>query len=299
MNIITVSMKGGLGNQLFQYAMGRALASRHKATLELDIYGFKKDHFFKRNFELMAFDLAGNIAVSNNPVKFQLGRLISRFPLLCKIISSWCLIEPLENYNQFLDFLGPKQLTKDLYVYGNWQNEKYFDQIQASLKEEFSLREPFSILNQDIHILISEAPNPVSIHIRRNHNLPSPASTKSAVNSRKVRDGVTLGMDYYDKAVSFLKSKLPRPTFFIFSDDPQWAKENFKIKGETIFLENGRGPDYEDILLMSACNHHVIANSSFSWWGAWLSDNEKKIVIAPKNALLMPSIPENWITIDN
>ena len=297
MNNITVSLKGGLGNQLFQYAMGRALASSYNAPLVLDLSGFKKDYFFKRTFELMAFNLPHEITISNNPVKFQLGRFFSHSSLLCKSVSSSYLIEPLESYDQFLDNRGSNKLTRDLYVFGNWQNAKYFEKIQSILKEEFSLREPLSHLNQDIHSLISQAPHPISIHIRRNHNLPSPASTHSAANSGKIREGVTLQMDFYNSAISLLKSKIPQPTFFIFSDDPQWTTENFKIDGEAVVLDNGRGPDYEDISLMSACNHHVIANSSFSWWGAWLGHNENKIVIAPKHALLMPALPANWITI--
>jgi len=295
MNTITISLKGGLGNQLFQYAMGKALAIRYNATLALDVSGFQIDHFFKRSFELMAFNLPLDIAISNNPIKFQLGRFIAHSPLLCSVLSSSYLIEPFKSYNHFLENLGPKELSSDLYVFGNWQNARYFENIQTLLRDQFSLREPLSKLNQDIHGLITLATNPVSIHIRRNHNLPSPASRHSEAGNEKNRVGVTLQMDYYHSAISFLKTKLPDPTFFIFSDDPRWAMENFKIDGKAIVLENGRGSDYEDISLMSACNHHIIANSSFSWWGAWLSDSENKIVVAPKISPLMPAVPANWI----
>ena len=297
MKTITISLKGGLGNQLFQYAMGRTLAKHYQATLTLDISGFKNDLFFKRNFELMALNIPIDILITSYPMKFQFGRFISHLSLPCNLLFPIFLVEPLTKYNQYLIDTLPHHLTSNLYIFGNWQHLNYFKEEAMLIKKEFSLREPLSKLNEGIRSLIAQADNPVSIHIRRNHNLPSPASTHSEATNGKNRVGVTLQMDYYHSAIAFLKTKLPDPTFFIFSDDPQWTSENFKIEKNAIILEDGRGPDYEDISLMSACNHHIIANSSFSWWGAWLNDSESKIVIAPKSSPLMPAIPAEWVTI--
>jgi len=134
--------------------------------------------------------------------------------------------------------------------------------------------------------------NSVSLHIRRGDYL----TMQKAIDTIGV-----CPLDYYDKAIREITRKIKNPTFFIFSDDINWVKENLKTNSPTIFVSGGKLKDYEELILMSKCKHNIIANSSFSWWGAWLNNNPNKIVIAPKKWFKDTSkntrdlIPESWL----
>ena len=177
---------------------------------------------------------------------------------------------------------------------GYWQDERYFLNIRDIILQEFKLRGVLSSSNKILKDTLNKGQT-VAVHIRRLHNVPSSAS---AVPSKDPEArGVALGVSYYQKAVEEIAKRVSKPEFFVFSDFPPWARENISFNAPTHFLEPGRGPDYEDLVLMSHCHHHIVANSSFSWWGAWLAQKENQIVIAPRNAKFLPTIPEAWIKI--
>jgi hypothetical protein len=156
------------------------------------------------------------------------------------------------------------------------------------------MRDPVSKSKQEIINEIMDT-NSVSLHVRRGDYL---------INPRAKQLLVVCDAEYYLKSVEIMSSKVERPHFYIFSDDIKWAKENIIMPFKTTFVgENGPRKSYEDLRLMSLCKHNIIANSSFSWWGAWLNENPNKIVIAPKQWFRSSEkdtkdlIPESWLKI--
>ena len=177
------------------------------------------------------------------------------------------------------------------YLEGYWASEKYFQDISDVIRKEFILKNTPDAINKAMMKRISSC-NSISIHVRRN----------DYVEDKKTNDfhGVC-GLEYYNKAVSMIGKKIKNPTFFVFSDDPEWCKINLRLDFPTDYVTHNLGKkDYEDMRLMSACKHNIIANSSFSWWGAWLNNNSNKIVVAPKKWFADAStntadlVPKQW-----
>jgi hypothetical protein len=159
----------------------------------------------------------------------------------------------------------------NIYLDGYWQSEKYFVDIRTILLNELTLKSKIDDINKRFTNRMLDSQS-VSIHIRRGDYV-------SDQNNYKLF-GV-LGLDYYNKSIKYMLEKVNNPEFFVFSDDPDWAEKNIKINAPLIFIKHNSLKNYEDIRLMSSCKHHIIANSSFSWWGAWLGSNNDKIVIGP------------------
>lgn len=300
-NIIRIS--GGLGNQMFQYAAGLAISLHNNAEFLLDLSFFKKCDFgdTKRDFYLNNFNISGNIAKDSDIAgiglpnmtkkdilsksKRKLFRITEYFkPIYRKKI----IIEP---YFHFCpDIL---KIKKNCYLSGVWQSEKYFKNIKNIIRKEFTLKnEPNIELTNWIKIINKY--NSISLHIRRG----------DYINSQKTNQfhGVC-SLSYYYSAIEKILSRVTNPYFFIFSDDIDWAKNNLKIKSPAIFAGGNGIADYEELILISKCKHNIIANSSFSWWGAWLNENKDQIVISPKewfnvkNINTSDLIPERWIII--
>ena len=184
-------------------------------------------------------------------------------------------------------------LSDGVYLDGFWQSEKYFLDIEAILRKEFSLREPPSFRSLGLAKQITPS-NAVSIHIRRGDYL---AQDKIAFHG-------VCSLDYYLAAVTIISRRISSPHFFVFSDDHEWAEKNLKLSYPITFAhDSDNKKPYEDIWAMSLCSHHIIANSSFSWWGAWLSANPDKFVIAPKQWFRLQTmdakdiVPERWLRI--
>ncbi|MCC6447868.1 MAG: alpha-1,2-fucosyltransferase, partial [Chitinophagaceae bacterium] len=180
----------------------------------------------------------------------------------------------------------------DVYLEGYWQTEKYFKEISDILRKEFTFKIPPSEANQRMLDTI-RLHNSVSIHIRRTDYITDPASSK---------DMGFCDIPYYKRAVSYLAERVADPHFYVFSDDMNWVRSNFALNFPVTYVDlNNADTNYEDMRLMSSCKHNIIANSTFSWWGAWLNSSEKKIVIAPKKWFNDTSkkstdlVPENWI----
>ncbi len=241
-----VKIKGGLGNQLFQYAYGRSLElAGKKIVFDTSFFaGNKAGMDTPRNFTLDKFDLKTKAEFSNKK-------------------------------HSVLDFVDKVLVKANLVPNGFWQSEKYFKNIEANIRQEFMPKLPLdnkfaNILNQ-----IEHTPS-VSIHIRRGDYVNN-EKTKSVHN--------VCGLSYYQKAIDIILASVNNPTFFIFSDDIDWVSKNLVVPHPTFWVSNLKGEDYEELILMSKCKHNIIANSSFSWWGAWLNTNPDKIVIAPKQWL--------------
>lgn len=292
----TVSLQGGLGNQLFQYAFGRAWSLRNNVPVIFDEYGFQFDSVFKRTLSLENFSIPSGLKKSYSRHLFQLARFLKHFGKigiwLGKRFRPQLLIE--ESHQFESSMIKPASLNA-AYAFGYWQDEQYFADSAKIIREDLRLTKPFSAANELLREEIVSTPDAVALHIRRLHQVS--ASNEQVPLQNGEEEGIILSAQYYLRAISYIESFLPNANYFIFSDYPNWAQENLVFKNRAKFLEASRGPDYEDLVLISLCRHHIIANSSFSWWGAWLGSSDTQIVVAPAHAKLLPNIPAGWIRV--
>ena len=266
--MIIVKLQGGLGNQMFQYAIGKKLSLYYKVPLKLDTsFLLNTDETITaRFFELDRFKLQPVFAkpeeISLFSNKQSLLHRVKKKVSGAKYISEKSFaFDP-----SFLEF------GKNCYLSGFWQCEKYFSSISQVIKNEFALRQMPGEKNKSLLSLINKT-NAVSVHIRRGDYVHN----KTANSFHGV-----CGSEYYENAVKLVEKKVEDPHFFIFSDDINWVQHNFYINHPcTIVDVNDAGNGVLDMNLMKNCKHHIIANSSFSWWGAWLCDNSDKIVTGP------------------
>lgn len=265
---------GGLGNQMFQYAAGRALSLTRAVPLKLDISGFE-GYGLHQGFELQrVFNCAADIA-SEIEVRDRLGwqfsppirRIVAR-PSLAVLRRATYVIEPHFHY-----WAGIKQVPDNCYLAGYWQSEQYFQSYEAVIRTDFAFKLPLADRNSELALQIARG-NAVSLHIRRGDYANNPKTTAT--------HGLC-SLDYYRAAMQHIAGRVQSPHFFIFSDDIAWVKNNLAINFPHQYIDHNQGAEsYNDMRLMSLCQHNIIANSSFSWWGAWLNTHAHKIVIAPK-----------------
>jgi hypothetical protein len=296
---ITAILNGGLGNQMFQYATGRALALQRKRNLTLNIGAFQFDKFYNRKYALDAFNLKKDVSLEEEKDRanrfIKLHSLPAQRPYLKGFANLFGFVERPFIYDPYL--LKRKRLFSNVLV-GYWQDERYFNEIRNDLLSEFTPRSPLSIKNQRIANKIDEKKNIVAIHLRCNHEIATPTEASEPVIAPKAGQPYVLSTRYYEKAIAEIHARVDSPQFIVFSDNPAWVKTNYSVFDADLVLENDRGADWEDLVLMSQCKHHIIANSSFSWWGAWLADTGDQVVMAPKNCPYTPNIPSRWHLID-
>lgn len=265
--MIITRLLGGLGNQMFQYAAGRRLAHVLEVELKLDVTWM--DKFTSRPYALGKFNIQENFATAA-----EIAAMAPKGRIEHALAKIWPKKWP--KYVQEKHFhVDPEilNLHDGVYLKGYWQSEKYFLDIAETIRREFTIKTPLSEKNNEMSELIASKQS-VSIHIRRGDYV-------AARKTNQVHGAC--GIDYYFRCVDYMKQSVKNPYFFIFSDDPQWAGDNLKQFCPAMFVDcNLAGKDYEDLRLMSRCNHHIIANSTFSWWGAWLNPREDKIVLAPR-----------------
>ncbi|NTF08048.1 alpha-1,2-fucosyltransferase [Agrobacterium rubi] len=222
-----------------------------------------------RPLQLDQFNIQGDVAGDQDlPVKQRkslFGRMVTSFKNRNRIPQ---VIEKKPGFDRdILDIRGPVHLS------GYWQSEKYFDAYADMIRKDFSLREPFSAQRQKTLDLMQEAEFPISVHVRRGDYVTNP--TANAIHG-------TCEPEWYADAMQKMAARFGSPSFVVFSDDPDWARQNLKPVGPMVFVEpQTDGRDGEDIHLMAACHSHIIANSTFSWWGAWLNPRADKHVVAP------------------
>lgn len=288
-------ISGGLGNQMFQYAAGRALALRLGCEVKLDA-SFYQMFKTNRRFELSGvFDHDFKIA-NDKDLRSVLGWKF--FLHRSEKLRHWIRRMPFDtNWIQEKEFAywpGLTMLKGSCFLEGNWQSEKYFADFSDEIRKDFS----FNMKNfpADSRALMKkmQTENSVSIHIRRGDY----TANKETLHYHGVCPAA-----YYQEAIKFMHKELDQPVFFVFSDEIQTAKDLLGKQKNVYFVEeNFQGNNHFDMMLMSQCRHNVIANSTFSWWGAWLNKNQNKIVIAPKIwfAADLSSddlVPETWIRI--
>lgn len=286
--MIFVRFCGGLGNQLFQYATGLSLAAKHNVDLvmDLDWYSNIPATDTPRKFELDGFNISARRMTRHEERLAWLhrGRLARR---LTWIPRAWQHVR--EHGGDFDP--GVLNAENDAYLDGYWQSPGYFRSIEPLLRTELTVkRSPGS---EDMQILgAMPKGRSVAVHVRRGDYVTLAAAAQM--------HGVSLA-DYYVNAMGAVLSKIANPHFFVFSDDIPWVRDNLTFPGEVCFVDHN-GPDaaVADLHLMASCAHQVIANSSFSWWAAWLNPNPEKTVIAPANwyADGRPTptlLPDSWI----
>lgn len=249
--MIIVRILGGLGNQMFQYAYAKALQDKGH-HVKLDISKFKK-YTLHGGYHLDSFKIDLEIANSLSSILGKLG-----------------IKKSIKEKNLLFDE-NLKSLKGNEYLKGYFQTEKYFTEIRKILLDQFTIKSELSISTKNISKKIKTKENTCSLHIRRGDYI----SDKKANNVHGTCDLI-----YYENAMKLINEKYKNTHFFIFSDDISWAKENLKIEN-SIYIDHKTIP-HEDIYLMSLCKHNITANSSFSWWGAWLNKNDSKTIIAPK-----------------
>ncbi len=292
--MIIVKLEGGLGNQMFQYALGRNLSLIYGVPLKLDTSYLRQTNQSGRSFGLHHFNITApeadrkEIAAYRSVPQKVLDRLRPRL-LRKKILER----SPDFDSNVATEQFEPRVLAiSDGYFVGHWKNEKYFEENAGIIRHEFTLKEPFSPAAARVAKKIAGAGYPASVHIRRGDYV---GVSKIAKVMR------ALPVSYYKEACDIVLKKSPDARFFVFSDDIAWAKENFPKTYDTEFVSAPDIADYEELALMSGCKANTIANSTFSWWAAWLNRHNDKTVIAPKQWFNDPRrdspdlIPKTWI----
>lgn len=269
--MICVRLEGGLGNQLFQYAAGRELALRHSCELLLDTSTLKRRNrrVTQRSLELHHLRHVGRVATEQES---RLLPWLHRASYLSRFISPWRVyVENGAAYGAAFETL-PDQT----YLVGYWQSYRYFSEIAKQLMIEFEPVHALSAISLEVADCI-DSTNSVALHVRRGDYV----SLASAAGFHG-----TLPLSYYKRAVARVRERVDSPRFFVFSDDPDWCRTNLQLdETATCVVHNPGAAAWQDLVLMSRCRHHVIANSSFSWWGAWLADQRwadtQRLVAAP------------------
>jgi hypothetical protein len=298
---LTVTCQGGLGNQLFQFIIAYILAKKNKINLRINITKYNSNY---RQFELDRFPeiYKLNIPKIKNDNFFAKIYLylyhkfykILKIPVIYKFINYFFFLDKQEfeksSYKFNEDLL--KKKFKNISIIGFFQSEKYFIHYKEIVLKLLRFPETKNKLLQNYLNLIKNR-NSVAIHIRRGDYLNNP----------KVRyiHGI-LGEDYYKKSISYVKKRVKNPLFFIFSDDINLVKNTFLIFKDKKYIFIDTKSAFSDLYLMSNCKNFIIANSTFSWWGAWLSKNKHKIVCAPKKWMraqisISDVVPESWVKI--
>ena len=287
--MIYTAIHGGLGNQMFQYAIARSLSFYYKVPFKLDLV--KMENYNLREFSLDLLNVSANVAnrsevkkYHNSKYKDYLLRQLYRknIKLTNKIFE--------KNEFQYNEIIFE---NSDVYLDGYWQSYKYFENIRDILLEEFSLKSDFNLNNQSVLKNI-KASNSISIHIRRGDYL---------LNNTNRNLYCVYGIKYYFDAIAFLSKKIDNAHFFIFSDDLDWARKEIIIPNATFVDANCKENFENDMFLMSKCKHNIIANSSFSWWGAYLGSGTGKVIVPPQwfgpkgPQDIQDLIPEKWMKI--
>lgn len=294
--MIITKLMGGLGNQMFQYAAGRALAIRHKTVLMLDLSYLQGDQEGStlRRYMLDQFKICAEIAHPSEvpspehdtpkSVYEAVRRYLTR---LCTNDSRFTFLYEFDNTINNAYFTAPC----NTYLSGYWQSERYFKDVSDVIRSDFMpVTEPDKE-NRDLADLISNT-NSISIHFRRGDYVYDQAM--------RAVHGICLD-EYYKKCIQEVMKSISEPHFFLFSDEPQWVREQVDLTVPcTVISHNPPESPLTDLWLMSLCKHNIIANSSFSWWAAWLNNNHGKRVFAPSLWFADPGhvphglIPSGW-----
>lgn len=294
--MIIVRLISGLGNQLFQYAAGRKLSLLHQVPLKVDVSFYETQTL--RRYQLSHYPVQAQIATpreisavlrNDKSIGSRWYQATSRFlpphKRRYQPENTWWEYQP-----------GVFQAPRTAYLDGYWQHHAYFERLPELILDELLLKEPLRRQVEALAAQIRATPDSVSLHVRRGDYVSDP-DANSVFGA--------LPVTYYQRAGEVLRAKGKKPVFFVFSDDLAWARQHLTLQGRMHFIGvTGQAGDCQELYLMSLCAHNVIANSSYSWWGAFLNRNPGKLVICPAkwspaeatNARIQIQLPE-WIKI--
>lgn len=289
--MIIVNVLGGLCNQMFTYACGRRLAEKFHTELLLNLSSFNN---YRWPYALDKFNIRAEVNNRINTRLFEIGGSITNRLLGRKTMVSIKGIKPVWEYKAAFN---PEiiDLHDNVFLDGYWASEKYFKDIADILRNEFTLREAISRNTMLWEDKIKSEEMPISLHIRRGDYL------ESDIN-RQIYAQVPVS--YYYNGIELIRKNADISALFVFSNDIDWCKETFKFDIPVYYVTgNDEFHGYEDMYLMSLCKHNIVANSTFSWWGAWLNRYKEKVVICPKKFFNISDIwhdssdiwPEEWI----
>lgn len=269
--MIIVNLTGGLGNQMFQYAFGKKIATKLKTDLKLHF----TDALFntKRPYALDVYNVSASMATTEDLRKLGIiqNRVINRVQYLIteRLGIQFNRHIVTQKYPYIFDSKY-FSIKNDSYIQGFWQDIRYFKDIEDILRKEFTPKKRLDEKNQKIFKKIQESTS-VSIHVRRGDLITNKANARF------------IGLNYYIKNINKINKLKNNSIFFVFSDDISWCKQNLNsFMSSVYYIDNNKGKEsYKDLFLMSSCKHNIIANSSFSLWGAWLNQNKNKILIKP------------------
>lgn len=337
--MIIIQLCCGLGNQMFQYALGRQLAEQKNTELRFDISWWDQQRRYQDGQDwtitLFEFDTVGKIATTDDLESVLRYPRFSRWmrrtqdiirspkPNLVKLnldyIPRFAPRLAATRFNYYREVRGSPSsesstwphrrrfsqrlfdIPDNAYLDGYWQTPKYFSGISETLRTELSVPDPLPGKNAEVAANIEAESSSVAVHVRRGDQ------TEQGSDSDPM--GNALPLTYQQQAAEYVGQQVDNPVFFIFSDDPDWVRRNFEINYPVQTVSNNdETTDFLDIELMRRCDHHVIANSTFSWWGAWLNSSTDKIVVAPTpwkkygypNGIVLDwdLIPESWTIFD-
>ena len=285
--MIFVRLSGGLGNQLFQYATARAIALREGVDVVIDDSWYENigSQDTHRSYELEYFNISHKKISSFQKRALRISRLN-----FIKKINTKILPMVFEEKNLKFD-KKTESLTKNSYLIGYWQSYKYFDHAYSFLIKD--LTSNLKIPTEYLEVFRGQKNiNSVAVHVRRGDYTSSKNSEIHGICS----------LDYYQRAFLIIVKNIIEPHFFIFSDDIDWAKKHIVPPGKVVYVnDDGSNSGVQDFLLMKECKNQIIANSTFSWWAAYLNENPKKIVICPKKWFSNKDysqddlIPKSWV----
>lgn len=284
--MMIVRLIGGLGNQLFQYAVAKHLSMRNNIPLKIDVSCFAQleGREYKLNHYQITDPVASQAEVDNFVKYYDSNTLFAR------------LYRKLQNrkpkykrayykeggYWQYEPAL--MKITRPVFLEGFWQHHRYFQEIDPQVLNFFTLKPEY--LPRDFPLLrkIQQNKGAVSLHIRRGDYVS---------DSNNLRFFGIMPLEYYHKAVAYINERVSNPIYYVFSDDLDWVRSELKLEAPMVFVDiDGGTRDYLELYAMSQCRHHIIANSSFSWWGAYLNKNADKIVIAPQKWVAVEELNE-------
>lgn len=288
--MIASIISGGLGNQMFMYAMVRSMALRNHTTMAFDIEsGFTRDFLYQRSLELRNFNLELPTARLETFNYGNIGRIIRSLSRYCGhniLLPHYRMIKEDMNYFHYQKEIKELQIS-NAFLEGYWQAPQYFEDYKDIIRNDFQIITPMSDKIKDELKSMKQNSSPlVFIGVRRYQEC------------KNVRPGMVLSEDYYNKAIQLIESKITNPQFVVFTQDYEWAKKNIKTQSPILYAspKNGQLSSIEDLYLMIHCNHAIISNSTFYWWGAWLQkETTNHIVIAPDNFVNKDSICKEWI----
>lgn len=288
--MIITRLQGGMGNQMFQYALGRDLSIKYGVPFKIDVESYKIKNAVERHYDLDVFNIVEDIANEKEVPFFY--RNSNRNLFLSKLNS--VLNKFLKNKGKETSFSFDSNILEvglDIYLDGYWQSPKYFENIEDIIRKDFILKNKLSLNIENLKEVIKKE-NSLCIHVRRGDYVG---------NSHHE----VVGQEYYKQAIEKMKSLTTIDKIYVFSDDIKWCEENMSFEFPSMFVgEEYAGQKAEGhMTLMSACHNFIIPNSSFAWWSAFLSENKDKKVIVPKQWFPDESInssdliPKEWIRI--